>query len=113
MAEDVEALDLAVVGDFAPVRELGLGIDFSVPVMTVLLRMGFAVVDPGTGQGRVDFTGAVPGGAERTETRRTGLIALLLQPFGDAAGSAAEFGRERPAGSGRCRAEYRPAGTAC
>ena len=54
--------------------------------------MGFAVVDPGTGQGRVDFTGAVPGGAQGAEARSAGLIALLFEPFGDAAGGPAEIG---------------------
>ena len=89
MAEEVDALDLAVIRDLAPVRERGLFIGLAVTGMAVFLRMGNAVVDTRAGQGRVNFTGAVPGAADAAETRGNGLVALFSQPFRDAAGKAA------------------------
>ncbi len=89
MAEEVDALDLAVIRDLAPVRELGLGVDLAETGVAVFLRMGNAVVDLRAGQRRVDFTGAVPGAADGAEAGCGGFVALLLQPFYETAGEAA------------------------
>ena len=94
VAEDVEALDAAVVGRFAPVRELGFGIDLAEPLVAVLLRMRHTVVDLCAGDGRVDFTGAVPGRAEAAETQSMRFISFFGEGFREAPDGAAEIGQQ-------------------
>ncbi len=60
-----------------PVRQHGFRERLAKAVVAFFFRMGNAVVDRGTGQVRVQFARAVPGGAERRHRRGVDLIALL------------------------------------
>ena len=94
MAEQVDALDAAVVSGLAPVREHRFLVGLSVAVVAVLLRMGNAVVDGRAGQGRIHFAGAVPGAADRAEARSDGFVPLFSQAFRKAAAETAPVGHE-------------------
>ena len=78
VADEVDLLDLAVLIEFAPVRDIA-GIGLAEPFVAVALGMDFAVVDAAALDEHIEFTGSVPHAGEHTDRRSVRDVAGIEQ----------------------------------